>query len=90
MRIFLFVYLASLVGSAYSGCTIVSAGTLEYTISKQCEVVECAKDLHNTCQKLYNNARDGQAYVAFIVHNYERLNGTYIFVHGHSASWHQK
>lgn len=77
-------------GGEYNHCTLISAGPLEYSISKQCDVIECAKDLHNECQKKSKNAREAQAYIAFIVHNYHNLNGTYIFVHGHSSSWHQR
>lgn len=90
MRALFLFFFIQLVVSAQTECTLVSAGPLEYTISKQCKVVECAEDVHNSCRKLYKNAREGQAYVAFIVNNYDHLAGTYIFVHGHSVSWHQK
>jgi len=77
----LFLFAGFIAGTrAHAQCTLVSAGPLEYVVSKQCVVVECAKDVHNTCQKLYKNAREGQAYVAYIVNNYNDLNGTYIFV----------
>ena len=70
-------------------CAIVSAGKYELPMSNTCVLYECNSKRTNPCNKRYENARDGQAYVSYILNNYDFLPNFIIFVHGHAQSWHQ-
>lgn len=69
---------------------LVSAGKNEswlYAVGAD-EVVVCHEE-EKRCPKLSNRAMDGQAFLSFVVHNYDRLSNTRLaFVHGGKREWH--
>ena len=71
-------------------CAIVSAGAFELRATNHaCVVVECSARPESACDKRSELARDGQAFVAFIVAHYDTLPSYTFFVHGHATAWHQ-
>lgn len=52
------------------------------------EVVVCHEQ-EKQCPKRSDRAMDGQAFLSFVVHNYDRLSNTRLaFVHGGKKEWH--
>ena len=70
-------------------CAIVSAGPDRLPVSRTCVLHECNTDRKSACNKRYATARDGQAYVSYVVQNYDKLPDFVMFVHGHARAWHQ-
>ena len=71
-------------------CVIVSAGPFELqNTNDQCVVYECSSIKGSMCYKRDEKARDGQAFVSFIVQHYTSLPFVTFFVHGHKNAWHQ-
>ena len=72
--------------------TVVSAGRNEswlYNLGAD-EVVICGTD-NLGCRKRSQHAQDGQALLAFVVSNYERLHNLRMaFVHGGEKAWHSR